>query len=271
VSPKLRITLSAVCFVIGITALSGLYYYGPKMNRTPVVIAVRPIKAHQPVTAQDVAVQYVHREAVPKDALRRTSDIVGQTLQTNVPQGSFLFGAWFEVDVLQPKEGEVLLPVPNSVIFAMGSSLRMRDTVHLYFFEANTRAVPGNTLDAGGQRQSGNEGFAMPEASTPRTASPQFDTSAQEMKDIGAAAGEAGQEEMPDGMLSPLVIRNVLVSSVWSANGNVVMDTAEGKDNDRKTSSEKINAVELLVKQEIASQIQEMISRGYKLWIVRAP
>ncbi|MBJ6360499.1 hypothetical protein ACFOQM_04120 [Paenibacillus sp. GCM10012307] len=230
---KLRMMGSLAIFILGTAMLAGLYYYGPKWNTKPVVITTTLLHANEVITPGHLKIMNIPKDNIPAYAITVPDQLIGLTALNVIPSGSMLYEEWFDQDPLIPVSGEVILPVPSSSLYAVNSSLRAKDRVNILFF----RTVDNRN----------------------RERSPQDETI-----DLDDPAAQQLEQPSKEDM-----IPNVSVVSVRSSGGNMVMDTPEGKSNDRLTTSEQINNVELLATDDMAKIIQKKLEAGYTLWIAR--
>lgn len=79
-----------------------------------------------------------------------------------------------------------------------------------------------------------------------------------------AATAEMTLPAIPDAF-----IEKARVAYVRTDDNNDVMDTQEGKNNDRRTSTGKVAYPEVLLTEEQGEALKQKLEAGYKLWIVR--
>jgi hypothetical protein len=233
---KIRILISLLVFVAGSVMLVFLYLYGPTWNTKPVVVIQKTLGTNQIITEADVKIDHWPIGAVPNGAISNLNDVVGKTALNLLPPGSPVFPDWIEKDPLLPKEGEVILPLPSGSIYGVNSSLRAQDEVTLLFYrrvDERSNVTPGSI-------------------------------------DPNDPNGEDSEKPAASLIASGVEFKNIRVVSVRSSVGNSVMDTAEGKQNDRITSSDRIYTVEVLVSDDAAKTIKDQLELGYTVWVARS-
>jgi hypothetical protein len=228
---KIRILISLLVFVAGSMMLVFLYLYGPTWNTKPIVVVQKTLGTNQIITEADVKLDHWPIGAVPEGAIDNLKDVVGKTALNLLPTGSPVFPDWIEKAPLLPKKGEIILPLPSGSIYGVNSSLRARDEVTLMFYKRIDQ--DSNNVDPN-------------------------DPNGESTKKLASS--------VPSGV----EFENIRVVSVRSSVGNSVMDTAEGKQNDRRTSSDRIYSVEVLVSDDVAKTIKDQLELGYTVWIARS-
>jgi len=146
-SAKTRLWISGAVFVLGLAALVTFnWYLKPVWQSEPVARLINPVQKNEVITEQDVALVRVSKDALPERAIRDLREIVGKKANADLPAGLVLAPELVDVDDLNPGSGEAIFPIPKEVLFAVNSSLRAKDTVHIYLYrdaaQSRTEEVP---------------------------------------------------------------------------------------------------------------------------------
>jgi hypothetical protein len=227
----MRIILSLLVFLLGSSGLVYLYLYGPKLDSREVVVAAEYIGEHQIIQAAHLQMVRLPSQAIPNRAIRDPKEVIGKVAKGVLPAGAFIYPEWIEEDGFYPKDGEILLPINTSSIFAVNLSLRSKDKVYIAFFKrAQNQSVTQTAVET-----------------------------------IDLDQIQIPIEKADD----PFVLRDVKVAAVRSSSGNMVVDTQNGLSNNRLTTSETIGSIELIVTEYDAQIIKDKLEHDYTLWISR--
>lgn len=146
-NPKIRTLLSLVVFLFGASGLVFLYVYGPQLDTKEVLLAATTIGENQIIEANHIQISRMPSRAVPDHALVNPADVIGKVSKGVLPRGAYIYQEWVEDNDFYPKEGEILLPIPTSSIFAVNSSLRAKDYVHIAFFKRQSTTQHTEVID----------------------------------------------------------------------------------------------------------------------------
>ncbi|WP_150265719.1 hypothetical protein [Paenibacillus tepidiphilus] len=232
----------------------------------------------------DLYLDSVQTKDVPSDAVTELSRAEYKMTNTDLTDGSILTGALVDVSDLAPRQDEGIFPIPQEAIYAINGSLRSKDRVDIYLVEGESRdnhAAGYSTVAASGMGLDGKGGAPgiAATSSAPLSPDPAGSDVAPGLNGSQAAGpaasnpaviSPAGTETVPpEDSRSNLFLSGVTVNYVRSEDNNDVLDSENGNNNNRITSTGKVAAPELKLKKSEGEQLGQYLEQGMKLWIVR--
>jgi len=161
----------------------------------------------------------------------------------NLTNGSILTESLVDVSDLEPLQDEGIFPIPKEAIYAINGSLRSRDKVDIYLVEADPEKL--------------NESLG---SSTEKDEN-------QDQKDENQA--QMLQQSQNSEPVKEVFLSGVTVNYVRTEDNNDVLDSENGNNNNRFTSTGKVATPELKLKKSEGQLLGQYLEQGKKLWIVR--
>lgn len=189
----------------------------------------------------DLYLDSVQTKDIPAGVIRSMEQVLQKITNVNLTDGSILTETLVDVSNLEPQEDEGIFPIPKEAIYAINGSLRSRDKVDIYLVEGDAPAK---------ERADG------------------YSPAAAGAGDSGSAASR--ENETPPAVPARKVfLSGVTVNYVRTEDNNDVLDTENGNNNNRFTSTGKVAAPELKLKKSDGELLGAYLEQGKKLWIVR--
>lgn len=134
-SVKARLWISGAIFLTGFAALVLFnWYLKPVWQSEPAVRMISFVPKNEIITEQHVVLARVSKDALPERVIRDLREVIGKKANADLPAGLVLAPELVDVDNLNPGPGEAIFPLPKEVLFAVNSSLRAKDKVHIYLY-----------------------------------------------------------------------------------------------------------------------------------------
>ncbi|WP_438495601.1 hypothetical protein [Paenibacillus sp. IHBB 3054] len=241
--------------IIGFGGLLGydLYFKPYVLSRTVVKVKVAEggfLPKNYELKVADLYLDSVQTKDIPSGVITEVSQVEHKITNVNLMDGSILTESLVDVSDLEPQQDEGIFPIPKEAIFAINGSLRSRDKVDIYLVE-------GDPPD-----KSETATPIAPNAS----GSPAYSTGAMPDSSVSNSANEAAQPAEP---ARQVFLSGVTVNYVRTEDNNDVLDTENGNNNNRFTSTGKVAAPELKLKKSDGELLGQYLEQGKKLWIVR--
>jgi len=227
-----------------------LYFKPYVLSQTVVKIKVADdglLPKNYELKSGDLYLDSVQTKDIPAGVIRSIDQVEHKITNVNLPDGSILTESLIDVNNLEPKPDEGIFPIPKEAIYAINGSLRSRDKVDIYLVEGDSPAT---------DRTVGKSPVAAASGAS------------------GGLAG-SGQATAADGVIQPAVparkvfLSGVTVNYVRTEDNNDVLDSENGNNNNRFTSTGKVAAPELKLKKSDGELLGQYLEQGMKLWIVR--
>lgn len=247
--------LAFLILIIGFGGLLGydLYFKPYVLSQTVVKVKVGEggfLPKNYELKAGDLYLDSVQTKDIPSGVITEVSQVEHKITNVNLMDGSILTESLVDVSDLEPQQDEGIFPIPKEAIYAINGSLRSRDKVDIYLVEGDPpdkseTATPANANASGGTAYSAG-GLPVTPASN--------------------SANEAVQRAEP---ARQVFLSGVTVNYVRTEDNNDVLDTENGNNNNRFTSTGKVAAPELKLKKSDGELLGQYLEQGKKLWIVR--
>lgn len=236
---------------IGFGGLLGydLYFKPYVLSQTVVKIKVGSggfLPKNYELKTEDLYLDSVQTKDIPAGVIRSIEQVERKITNVNLTDGSILTESLIDVSNLEPQQDEGIFPIPKEAIYAINGSLRSRDKVDIYLVEG----------DSPSKNQTGY--------------SP-TDASAGAPGDLAVSGPEdaAEEESQPAVPASKVFLSGVTVNYVRTEDNNDVLDSENGNNNNRFTSTGKVATPELKLKKSDGELLGTYLEQGKKLWIVR--
>lgn len=198
---------------------------------------------------EDLYLDSVQTKDIPAGVIRSMDQVEHKITNVNLTDGSILTESLIDVSNLEPQQDEGIFPIPKEAIYAINGSLRSRDKVDIYLVEgdsaAKSRSGGYSPAAAGGAGTSGELAASEP------------------------ANANAAEGSLPAVPARQVFLSGVTVNYVRTEDNNDVLDSENGNNNNRFTSTGKVAAPELKLKKSDGELLGQYLEQGKKLWIVR--
>ncbi|WP_151732986.1 hypothetical protein [Paenibacillus tengchongensis] len=245
--------------LIGFGGLLGYDLYFKPYVLSQTVVKVKAGSGYLPrnyvLQPGDLYLDTVQTKDIPADAVTELSRAEYKMTNTDLTDGSILTGALVDVSDLAPRQDEGIFPIPQDAIYAINGSLRSKDRVDIYLVEGASRDRP-------------SDGYS-PAAPGSALASPSPAGSAAASPAVSNPVEASPEQSSPEVSRSNLFLSDVTVNYVRSEDNNDVLDSENGNNNNRITSTGKVAAPELKLKKSDGERLGQYLEQGMKLWIVR--
>ncbi|MFC6652910.1 SAF domain-containing protein [Paenibacillus rhizoplanae] len=243
---------AGLILLIGFGGLLGydLYLKPYVLSQTVVKIKVDGggfLPKNHELTAENLYLDSVQTKDIPAGVVRSLEQVEQKITNVNLTDGSILTDSLVDVSELEPQQDEGIFPIPKDAIYAINGSLRSRDKVDIYLVEGDSpakerrgyspAAAASVTTPGGGQA---SDASSVPEAEVP-----------------------------PEIPARKVFLSGVTVNYVRTEDNNDVLDSENGNNNNRFTSTGKVAAPELKLKKSDGELLGAYLEQGKKLWIVR--
>lgn len=243
---------AGLILLIGFGGLLGydLYFKPYVLSQTVVKIKVDGegfLPKNHKLTAENLYLDSVQTKDIPAGVVRSLEQVEQKITNVNLTDGSILTDSLVDVSELEPQQDEGIFPIPKDAIYAINGSLRSRDKVDIYLVEGDSpakerrgyspAAAASVTTSGGGQA---SDASSVPEAEVP-----------------------------PEIPARKVFLSGVTVNYVRTEDNNDVLDSENGNNNNRFTSTGKVAAPELKLKKSDGELLGAYLEQGKKLWIVR--
>lgn len=241
---------ASVILLIGFGGLLGydLYFKPYVLSQTVVKIKAADggfLPKNYELKQSDLYLDSVQTKDVPSGVITEITQVEHKITNVNLMDGSILTASLVDVSDLEPQQDEGIFPIPKEAIYAINGSLRSRDKVDIYLVEGDSANKERSSSSAGNTLQ--------PNGITAET-----------------SVSEAGTEGLePAAPTRKAFLSGVTVNYVRSEDNNDVLDSENGNDNNRVTSTGKVAAPELKLKKSDGELLGQYLEQGKKLWIVR--
>jgi hypothetical protein len=178
----------------------------------------------------DLYLDSVQIKDIPAGVITSIAQVERKITNVNLSDGSILTESLVDVNNLEPQQDEGIFPIPKEAIYAINGSLRSRDKVDIYLVEGASAAKDWT-------------GYST-----------------------AAAAEEESQLTIP---ARKVFLSGVTVNYVRTEDNNDVLDSENGNNNNRFTSTGKVATPELKLKKSDGELLGAYLEQGKKLWIVR--
>lgn len=243
---------AGLILLIGFGGLLGydLYFKPYVLSQTVVKIKVDGggfLPKNHELTAENLYLDSVQTKDIPAGVVRSLDQVKQKITNVNLTDGSILTDSLVDVSELEPQQDEGIFPIPKDAIYAINGSLRSRDKVDIYLVEGDSPA----------KERRGYSPAAAASVATPR----------------GGQASDASS--LPEAEVPPEIparkvfLSGVTVNYVRTEDNNDVLDSENGNNNNRFTSTGKVAAPELKLKKSDGELLGAYLEQGKKLWIVR--
>lgn len=233
---KLHYIIAVFIVLIGFGGLFGYDLYIKPYVLSEKVVKVKVstgdyLPKNHKLESADLYLDSVETKDVPKNAIRDISSVKSKILNVNISDGVILTDSLVDVDALEPNKDEGIFPIPKEAIYSINGTLRSRDKVDIYLVKNDPQKM---------------DSVSGTEASLPQKESENLDLSNQS-----------------------IFLSGVTVNYVRTEDNNDVVDTENGNDNNRFTSTGKVSSPELKLKKSDGQLLVKYLEQGMKLWIVR--
>lgn len=183
---------------------------------------------------------------IPAGVIRSLNQVERKITNVNLTDGSILTESLIDVSNLEPQQDEGIFPIPKEAIYAINGSLRSRDKVDIYLVEGDSpvKDRTGYSPAAGAADASAGVKVSGP----------------------ASAVDEEIQPALPG---RKVFLSGVTVNYVRTEDNNDVLDSENGNNNNRFTSTGKVATPELKLKKSDGELLGAFLEQGKKLWIVR--
>ncbi|KAI7257391.1 hypothetical protein KC345_g10797, partial [Hortaea werneckii] len=230
-----------------------LYFKPYVLSQTVVKIKVGDggfVPKNYELKSGDLYLDSVQTKDIPAGVIRSIDQVEHKITNVNLTDGSILTESLIDVNNLEPKQDEGIFPIPKEAIYAINGSLRSRDKVDIYLVEGDSPAK-----DRTGGYSPAAEGASAASTSGGLAVSGQ------------AAAAE--EERAPAIPVRKVFLSGVTVNYVRTEDNNDVLDSENGNNNNRFTSTGKVAVPELKLRKSDGELLGQYLEQGMKLWIVR--
>jgi hypothetical protein len=193
----------------------------------------------------DLYLDSVQTKDIPAGVIRSIQQVEHKITNVNLTDGSILTESLIDVSNLEPQQDEGIFPIPKEAIYAINGSLRSRDKVDIYLVDEDS--ANKNKAISYSPAASGTSGGVAATGST--------------------AEAEAGS--LPAEPARKVFLSGVTVNYVRTEDNNDVLDSENGNNNNRFTSTGKVATPELKLKKKDGELLGQYLEQGKKLWIVR--
>lgn len=237
--------------LIGFGGLLGydLYFKPYVLSQTVVKIKASDggfLPKNYELKQSDLYLDSVQTKDVPSGVITEITQVEHKITNVNLMDGSILTSSLVDVSDLEPQQDEGIFPIPKEAIYAINGSLRSRDKVDIYL------------VDGDSQNEERSSSVSTDNAPRPNG------TAAE----TGATGEQADEPELP-APARKVFLSGVTVNYVRSEDNNDVLDSENGNNNNRVTSTGKVAAPELKLKKSDGERLGQYLEQGKKLWIVR--
>ncbi|MEI2395480.1 MULTISPECIES: SAF domain-containing protein [Paenibacillus] len=194
----------------------------------------------------DLYLDSVQTKDIPAGVIRSLDQVEQKITNVNLTDGSILTESLIDVSNLEPQQDEGIFPIPKEAIYAINGSLRSRDKVDIYLVEGDSpvKDRTGYSPAAGAADASAGVKVSGP----------------------ASAVDEEIQPALPG---RKVFLSGVTVNYVRTEDNNDVLDSENGNNNNRFTSTGKVATPELKLKKSDGELLGAFLEQGKKLWIVR--
>ncbi|MEK4853928.1 SAF domain-containing protein [Paenibacillus sp. FSL H7-0756] len=243
---------AGLILLIGFGGLLGydLYFKPYVLSQTVVKIKVDGggfLPKNHELTAENLYLDSVQTKDIPVGVVRSLEQVEQKITNVNLTDGSILTESLVDVSELEPQQDEGIFPIPKDAIYAINGSLRSRDKVDIYLVEGDSPAKERREYSPA----------AAASVATPG----------------GGPASDASSlleaEVLPEVPARKVFLSGVTVNYVRTEDNNDVLDSENGNNNNRFTSTGKVAAPELKLKKSDGELLGAYLEQGKKLWIVR--
>ncbi|MHA6531164.1 CpaB family protein [Paenibacillus sp. BAC0078] len=236
--------------IVGFGGLLGydLYFKPYVLSQTVVKIKVADgsfLPKNYELKPNDLYLDSVQTKDIPSGVITDISQVEHKITNVNLTNGSILTASLVDVSDLEPQQDEGIFPIPKDAIYAINGSLRSRDKVDIYLVDA----------ELANQTRNGGYGSAGAGGRSPGAA--------------GSTTGTGVVEAGPAEPARKVFLTGVTVNYVRTEDNNDVLDSEDGNNNNRFTSTGKVAAPELKLKKSDGELLGQYLEQGKKLWIVR--
>jgi hypothetical protein len=227
--------------IIGFGGLLGydLYFKPYVLSQTVVKIKVEGgefLPKNYELKASDLYLDSVQTKDIPSGVITEIAQVEKKITNVNLTNGSILTASLVDVSDLEPQKDEGIFPIPKEAIYAINGSLRSRDKVDIYL------------VDSDKDKQRGSF--------SPNTVKDESQEQVTEQSQISEPVKE-------------VFLSGVTVNYVRTEDNNDVLDSENGNNNNRFTSTGKVATPELKLKKSDGERLGQFLEQGKKLWIVR--
>ncbi|MEK3713255.1 MULTISPECIES: SAF domain-containing protein [unclassified Paenibacillus] len=245
---------AGLILLIGFGGLLGydLYFKPYVLSQTVVKIKVDGggfLPKNHELTAENLYLDSVQTKDIPAGVVRSLEQVEQKITNVNLTDGSILTESLVDVSELEPQQDEGIFPIPKDAIYAINGSLRSRDKVDIYLVEGDLPA----------KERRGYSPAASASASVTATGGGQ----------TSDASSLPEAEVPPEIPARKVFLSGVTVNYVRTEDNNDVLDSENGNNNNRFTSTGKVAAPELKLKKSDGELLGAYLEQGKKLWIVR--
>lgn len=237
--------------IVGFGGLLGydLYFKPYVLSQTVVKIKVADgsfLPKNYELKSSDLYLDSVQTKDIPSGVITDISQVEHKITNVNLTNGSILTASLVDVSDLEPQQDEGIFPIPKDAIYAINGSLRSRDKVDIYLVDGDL----ANKTRSGGYGSEGAGAGRSPGAA-------------------GSTTGTGAAEAAPSEPARKVFLSGVTVNYVRTEDNNDVLDSENGNNNNRFTSTGKVAAPELKLKKSDGELLGQYLEQGKKLWIVR--
>ncbi|WNS41026.1 hypothetical protein [Paenibacillus sp. MMS20-IR301] len=255
---KRNYLFASLILIAGFGGLLGydLYLKPYVLSQTVVKIKVEGggfLPKNYELKAGDLYLDSVQTKDIPAGVIRSIASVQQKITNVNLMDGSILTESLVDVSDLEPQQDEGIFPIPKEAIYAINGSLRSRDKVDIYLVEGDSR----NKERTAGYAEGTATGAASADIAGGVAGSGQMP---------GIAAEEESLIPVP---ASKVFLSGVTVNYVRTEDNNDVLDSENGNNNNRFTSTGKVAVPELKLKKSDGELLGAYLEQGKKLWIVR--
>lgn len=223
-----------------------LYFKPYVLSQTVVKVKVENgefLPKNYELKPSDLYLDSVQTKDIPSGVITDIRHVEHKITNVNLSNGSILTESLVDVSDLEPLQDEGIFPIPKEAIYAINGSLRSRDKVDIYLVEADPEKL--------------NESLG---SSTEKDEN-------QEQKDENQA--QMLQQSQNSEPVKEVFLSGVTVNYVRTEDNNDVLDSENGNNNNRFTSTGKVATPELKLKKSEGQLLGQYLEQGKKLWIVR--
>ncbi|NQX49087.1 SAF domain-containing protein [Paenibacillus tritici] len=245
---------ACLILIIGFGGLLGydLYFKPYVLSQTVVKIKVDSggfLPKNHELKAENLYLDSVQTKDIPAGVITSLDQVERKITNVNLTDGSILTESLVDVSELEPQQDEGIFPIPKDAIYAINGSLRSRDKVDIYLVEGEPAAK---------ERRGSSPAAAAPASVTTPGGSKASD-----------ASSLLEAEVPPEVPARKVFLSGVTVNYVRTEDNNDVLDSENGNNNNRFTSTGKVAAPELKLKKSDGELLGAYLEQGKKLWIVR--
>ncbi|ETT45672.1 SAF domain-containing protein [Paenibacillus sp. FSL P4-0338] len=243
---------AGLILLIGFGGLLGydLYFKPYVLSQTVVKIKVDGggfLPKNHELTEENLYLDSVQTKDIPAGVVRSLEQVEQKITNVNLTDGSILTESLVDVSELEPQQDEGIFPIPKDAIYAINGSLRSRDKVDIYLVEGDSPAKE-------------SRGYS------PAAAAPVTTPGGGKAADSSSLLEAEIPPEIP---ARKVFLSGVTVNYVRTEDNNDVLDSENGNNNNRFTSTGKVAAPELKLKKSDGELLGAYLEQGKKLWIVR--